>query len=52
MGEQERAVEIEVDQPLPLGKGQLVDLGARVRNDRAAAYGIDQDVDPAEFLVD
>ena len=52
MGEQEGAVEIEVDQALPFGEGQLVDPCAGIGDDRAAADGVDQDVDPAEFLLD
>ena len=52
MGEQEGAAEIKIDQALPFGEGQLVDPCAGIGDDRAAADGVDQDVDPAEFLLD
>jgi hypothetical protein len=46
------STQIEGDQPLPFLESQLVDIGAGVRDDRAAADGIDQDVDGAELLLD
>jgi hypothetical protein len=52
VGEQERAAQVEVDQLLPVGKAQLVDIGARLGDDRAAADRVDQNVDRAEFLRD
>jgi hypothetical protein len=52
VGEQERAVQIELDQRLPIVKAQLVDIGAGFRDDRAAADCIDKDVDAAEFPRD
>ena len=52
MGEQKCPVEVESDQPLPLVKGQLVHIGARICDDRAAADGIDEDVGGAEFVFD
>ena len=45
MGEEERAVEVEVDQLLPVGEAQLLDRGPRVGDHRAAADRVDQDVD-------
>ena len=44
--------QVEVDQPLPLGKFLLFDPRARIGDDRAAADRVDEDVDAAEFLVD
>jgi len=52
MGEQERAREVEVDQPLPVAEAQLVDRRTGFADDRAAGDGVDQDVDPAEFRHD
>src|SRR5215813_851674 len=52
MGEKKRPIEIEGDQALPFGKGQLVDPGSGIRDDRTAADCIDEDVDPAKFLLD
>src|SRR5208282_6429012 len=49
---EKRSVEIEGDQALPFGKGQLVDPRAGIRNDRTPADGVDEDVNPAEFLLD
>ena len=50
MAKEERRVEVEGNEPLPVAEGQLVDGRARMRDDRAAADGVDQDVDRAEFL--
>jgi len=49
--EEKGPAEIKIDQPLPLGKGQLVDPGPGIGDDRAAAHGVDQDVDRAELVV-
>ena len=50
MREQERAGQVEVDQRLPVGQRQLLGGGAGLGDDRAAADGVDEDVDPAEAL--
>ena len=52
MAEQERAVQVELDQLLPFIEGQFVHGGAGPVDDRTAADGIDQDVDPTKFLRD
>src|SRR5215471_4322353 len=38
-------------QALPIGKAQLIDRRAGIADDRAAAHGVDQDVDSTEFLL-
>jgi hypothetical protein len=44
------AAEIEVNEALPVGEAQLVDTGRGIGDDRAAANGVDEDIDSAEFL--
>src|SRR5206468_9749648 len=51
IAEQKRAGEVEMEHPLPVVERELVHLGGRLRDDRAAADRIDQDVD-ATVLVD
>ena len=52
MGEEERAVQIKVDDRFPLVEGELVDSRAGARDDRTAADRVDQDVDAPEFAGD
>src|SRR5260370_38934554 len=52
MGKEEVADKREVDQLLPVGKAQLIDAGAGLADDRAAADRVDQDVDRAELARD
>ena len=50
MAEQERAVQVKGDEPLPVVERQLIHRRAGMRDDRAAADRVDQDVDGAELL--
>src|SRR5207244_11835961 len=52
VAEEERPVEVEGDEALPLGERELVDCGGRPRDDRAPAHRVDQDVDPPELAHD
>ena len=52
MGEQERAVEVEGDQLLPVGETELLGRGLRIVDHRAAADGVDQDVDATVIALD
>src|SRR5262245_7256911 len=50
MREEIRPRQVEVDQRRPLGERQLLRGGGGLGDDRAAAHGIDQDVDPPKML--
>src|SRR5262249_28364074 len=52
VAEQKRAGQIEVQQTLPVLERQLVDRRRRPADDRAAAHGVDQNVDASVRLHD
>jgi len=50
VAEEERPGEVEVQELLPVGQRQLVDRRRRLADDRAAADGVDEDVDALVLL--
>src|SRR5205823_8930012 len=52
VAEEERALEVERDETLPLGERELVDRGRRPRDHRAPPDRVDQDVDASELTDD